>query len=903
MRKILSIISIKLILSTVILNVRADQKCPTREPWSAKTILSDAYVETAHIRFETNEGHDSQGPGTIVNVYLKKHDGDWNFDFVWYGEYEYILVDNKEWKLLPSDRLVKQISLTEFNVTYNPTVEGCLKITRNVLAIGKYTILTYTIKNIDNEKSHDVKFYYSIDYCEDFVAQGTDAIDNVYAPDSTVPLSTAGWYISNYLIMDVGPYGTNKEGNFPFIVVPTQFDMKMYRGLWSDAIYGPTIGWGTGYDITNVDDGIGVWFDLGTIKPSESVQVIVGLGAGHTLDEANKLAKKGALLLGIMRNALDRIKVYQYCAKVFHQETWVEEVVISVLLPIIMDGTVGIADLLKKLLWWGKSLYVISDLLDIMSILKAILKSYSYLANAQLCTAMSFGYLDTYAFYGRGLDEEFLKMIMLIKEELEICRKALNEEATYDDLKTILNKESVEFVTHQEIGKYGTVTIPGFYDHIAKFKENAIKYAQGQEVVQQWIENLTQVASKFVARDKDYVSDMIKSLTSPSTSISTSGEIAQDQTDIYLACIPPSQSMINIQLHWSGSDLNLIAIDPLGSIFYGVQTTPTTEEIIVYYPADGLWLIQIYGADVANKTYYNLILICETDNIPPTTIITVGDPKYTEAGKLFITSETLFTLIAEDNPGGTGVASTFYRIYNISYNTGWLEYFLPFRIVELTDGRYSIDYYSIDKAGNVEPTNTITIILDNTPPETTVTIGEPKYVSGIIYLTPETPLALSASDGEGSGVSSTAYRIYNSTYDSGWLSYTEPFNLTAFADGIYIIEYYSIDNLGNMEATNSVQVALFSWNYIFTDNYGRGTVLKINLAHKFFQFITPDKDYCIREATYMRQCGRTIIIKHCDNELRLITAAVDTKLDFCVATAWNQQTGKRYFLIDKVGNE
>ncbi|MEM3545526.1 MAG: hypothetical protein QXU47_08340 [Candidatus Bathyarchaeia archaeon] len=90
---------------------------------------------------------------------------------------------------------------------------------------------------------------------------------------------------------------------------------------------------------------------------------------------------------------------------------------------------------------------------------------------------------------------------------------------------------------------------------------------------------------------------------------------------------------------------------------------------------------------------------------------------------------------------------------------------------------------------------------------------------------------------------------------------------------------------------------------LHTHSYGRRTILKINLAHKFFQFITPDKDYGIRKAICMRQCGRTIIIKHYDDELRLITATVDTKLDFCVTIEWDQQTGKRYFLIDKVGNE
>jgi hypothetical protein len=53
----------------------------------------------------------------------------------------------------------------------------------------------------------------------------------------------------------------------------------------------------------------------------------------------------------------------------------------------------------------------------------------------------------------------------------------------------------------------------------------------------------------------------------------------------------------------------------------------------------------------------------------------------------------------------------------------------------------------------------------------------------------------------------------------------------------------------------------------------------------------------------MRVRRRTIIIYHKDNELELITLAVDTKLDFCIAIAWDKQTQKRYFLIDKVGIE
>ena len=45
------------------------------------------------------------------------------------------------------------------------------------------------------------------------------------------------------------------------------------------------------------------------------------------------------------------------------------------------------------------------------------------------------------------------------------------------------------------------------------------------------------------------------------------------------------------------------------------------------------------------------------------------------------------------------------------------------------------------------------------------------------------------------------------------------------------------------------------------------------------------------------------MIQHYGKELRLITVAVDTKLDFCVAIAWDLQTRKQYFLINKEGKE
>jgi hypothetical protein len=338
-------------------------------------------------------------------------------------------------------------------------------------------------------------------------------------------------------------------------------------------------------------------------------------------------------------------------------------------------------------------------------------------------------------------------------------------------------------------------------------------------------------------------------------------------------------------------------------VFDFISAESTTSHI--YEAAfSGVVALRVTDDDGNTDTDEAAITVVQADRIPPETWLIIGDPKFLIDETTFLTSVTSMTLFAEDNPGGTGVASTFYRVYNSSYeyDTGWLEYSAQFYLVGLSDGVYSIDYYSVDNIGNTEPTNTATVILDNTPPTTTLTIGEPKYISDTTYVTPDTPFILEATDAD-SGVFSTAYRIFNSTYDSGWQTYTAPFKLTSLTDGTYTIEYNSTDNVQNTETTQTINVTLFSWNYIFEDTYGRGTTLKINTEHHFFQFLTPDNDYGIRKATYMRRCGRAIIIKHYDNELRLITVAVDTKLDFCVAIAWDVQTGKRYFLIDKAGTE
>jgi len=141
-----------------------------------------------------------------------------------------------------------------------------------------------------------------------------------------------------------------------------------------------------------------------------------------------------------------------------------------------------------------------------------------------------------------------------------------------------------------------------------------------------------------------------------------------------------------------------------------------------YYPADSI--VVIVPPPVTDLHVGLTPLPPPPDPVPPTTTLTTGNPQYTDpSGNVYVTSATPFTLSAEDNAGGSGVATTGYRIRDAaSYNSGWTASAPPieFYLTGLSDGEYFIDFNSTDNVGNVEDTNTKKVILDNTAPLLTV---------------------------------------------------------------------------------------------------------------------------------------------------------------------------------------
>jgi len=162
-----------------------------------------------------------------------------------------------------------------------------------------------------------------------------------------------------------------------------------------------------------------------------------------------------------------------------------------------------------------------------------------------------------------------------------------------------------------------------------------------------------------------------------------------------------------------------------GSVTSTLRWTPSSDQVGEYI------ITFLAGEDCGYYTFpfsiKIIVEICE-DNIPPTTTKIIGEPKYQEG--FFVNSSTPFTLVAQDNEGGSGVKAIYYRIW--SERTGWTEwkkYTDSFTLPETSGNcKYYIEYYAVDNAGNEEEIHNQTHVVDNERPYTTATF-EGSYVS------------------------------------------------------------------------------------------------------------------------------------------------------------------------------
>ncbi|RLE37122.1 hypothetical protein DRJ17_07220, partial [Candidatus Woesearchaeota archaeon] len=225
----------------------------------------------------------------------------------------------------------------------------------------------------------------------------------------------------------------------------------------------------------------------------------------------------------------------------------------------------------------------------------------------------------------------------------------------------------------------------------------------------------------------------------------------------------------------------------------------TTYITTITVPAEGEHTLAYRSIDNLGNTEEAKSISFIVDATPPVTTISIGSPQYSLEGKIWVTGNTPFTLEATDKgliP--SGVKATRYRLDEGE----WIDYVGPFNLSALDEGYHTICYYSTDNVDNTEEERSIEVIIDNTPPETEITVGTPKYQD---FVTSDTEFTLTSNDLGivPSGVKQTEYRINKGT----WLIYTTTFTITG-DDGLYTIEYRSMDNVENLEETKSITVKL-----------------------------------------------------------------------------------------------
>ncbi len=172
----------------------------------------------------------------------------------------------------------------------------------------------------------------------------------------------------------------------------------------------------------------------------------------------------------------------------------------------------------------------------------------------------------------------------------------------------------------------------------------------------------------------------------------------------------------------------------------------------------------------------------------PITALLIGQPNHT-APETYVTSVTPLSLSVLDR-NGTGIRFTRYRIDNAPL---WIDYVGPFSL--LSEGEHLLGWYSEDNTGTREVARSARLRVDDTPPSTTLAIGEPKFVAADTFVNSSTALALAAADGGATpvGVALTEYRLDG---DGAWTPYAAPLTLVG-ADGPRTLEYRATDLLGN----------------------------------------------------------------------------------------------------------
>ena len=211
----------------------------------------------------------------------------------------------------------------------------------------------------------------------------------------------------------------------------------------------------------------------------------------------------------------------------------------------------------------------------------------------------------------------------------------------------------------------------------------------------------------------------------------------------------------------------------------------STEIVIT---GQGLFTIKFFSIDNNGNAEFIKTRELKLDNLSPISSHTVSIPP--DGSDDWYKTNPTITISAADIQ--SGVLKTFYR-----WNSNvFQQYSLPFQIP--SQGVHTLQYYSMDYAGNVEIVKTFFFQYDNIAP-----ITEDDTPEGV----QKEPVTIHFFYSDNvSGVKNTYYTTDGSTPTTSSVSGT---SVTISETGTYTIKYFSVDFAGNQETVKQGSVDLF----------------------------------------------------------------------------------------------
>ncbi len=204
------------------------------------------------------------------------------------------------------------------------------------------------------------------------------------------------------------------------------------------------------------------------------------------------------------------------------------------------------------------------------------------------------------------------------------------------------------------------------------------------------------------------------------------------------------------------------------------------------------------------------------DESEPSTQLSIAEPRHPDMPDYGcnVTSFSTFTLTGVDHPShNSSIAFSWYFI-DADYYEGTI-----FNLLGYGDGPHTITWGSEDNLGFNESANNILVWVDDTEPQTSITIDPPRHPNSPDYgcnVTSATTFTLTPQDFpiHNAGVAISWYSIESDYYEG------TSFNLSGYPEGQINITWGSEDQVGNNETGNIITIWLDDSKPITTLNIG-----------------------------------------------------------------------------------